>query len=262
MKIATWNINSIRIRIDQVIRFLLKEKIDILCLQETKVTDNLFPFKTFKDNGYNFIKVNGQKQYNGVAIISRLPITRSYKKDFCEKKEKRYISITLENNIEIHNFYFPAGGIEPDIKKNPKFEEKLNFYSKVTDWFTKRNSKKKQILVGDMNIAPSENDVWSHEKLINIVSHTPIEIKYFDKLIKSFDWVDAVRYFNGDKKKIFSWWSYRVIEWKLENKGRRLDHIWVEKSLSKKIQNIQVLKKFRNYSQPSDHVPLILDLDI
>ena len=113
-----------------------------------------------------------------------------------------------------------------------------------------------------MNIAPSENDVWSHEKLINIVSHTPIEIKYFDKLIKSCDWVDAVRHFNGDQKKIFSWWSYRMLEWKLENKGRRLDHIWVEKSLSKKIRNIQVLKKFRNYSQPSDHVPLILDLDI
>ena len=262
MRIATWNINSIRVRQDQAIKFLIKEKIDILCLQETKVADKIFPFQQFKDNGYKYIKINGQKQYNGVAIISRLPIIRSLKKDFCEKKEKRYISVTLENNIEIHNFYFPAGGIEPDIKKNPKFKEKLNYYSEVAAWFAKKKSKKSQILVGDMNIAPSKNDVWSHEKLINIVSHSPIEIKYFDTLFNNHDWIDAVRYVKGNQKKIFTWWSYRTPEWKSQNKGRRLDHIWVEKSLSKKIKNIQVLKKFRNYSQPSDHVPVILELDI
>ncbi|PPR79379.1 MAG: Exodeoxyribonuclease III [Alphaproteobacteria bacterium MarineAlpha2_Bin1] len=260
MKIATWNINSIRIRVNQVIDILLKENIDILCLQETKVSNDLFPRKLFNDKGYEFICVNGQKQYNGVAIISRVPLDNTYSKDFSAKEEKRHISITLKNGIEIHNFYFPAGGIEPDVKTNIKFAEKLEFYNKVTCWVKSKKNKKKLILVGDMNVAPTPQDVWSHEKLINIVSHTPIEIKYYNALYKSLNWVDAVRYIMGEKKKIFTWWSYRSSDWEKANKGRRLDHIWVEKSLSKKIKKLKVLNKIRNNEKPSDHIPIILEL--
>ena len=260
MKIATWNINSIRIRIDQVINILLKENIDILCLQEIKVSNDLFPNKIFIDNGYKYISVNGQKQYNGVATISKLPIKNSDIKDFCNKEEKRHISITLKNGIEIHNFYFPAGGMEPNLKTNLKFAEKLKFYNKVTYWFKKKKNQKNLILVGDMNVAPAPEDVWSHEKLKNVVSHTPIEVEYYNYLYKSLNWVDAVRYIMGENKKIFTWWSYRSSNWEKANKGRRLDHVWIEKSLSKKIKNIKILNKARKHKKPSDHVPIILEL--
>ena len=260
MKIASWNINSIRVRIDQVINILLKENIDILCLQEIKVTDSLFPQKIFIENGFKYLCLNGQKQYNGVAIISRIPFDSSYTKDFCNKEEKRHICIKLKNGIEIHNFYFPAGGMDPDVKTNIKFKEKLEYYNKVTRWFANKKNKRKLILLGDMNIAPSPLDVWCHKKLINVVSHTPIEIEYYNSLFKSLDWVDAIRYFMGEDKKIFTWWSYRNSDWKKANKGRRLDHIWVEKSLTKKIKDLKILSNTRQHIKPSDHIPIMIEL--
>ena len=262
MKIATWNINSVRQRINQALNIIEKYDIDILCLQETKVSNELFPFQPFLDKEYRYIEVNGQKQYNGVAIISKIPLKNSASMNFSNNKEKRHISVTLKNNIEIHNFYFPAGGIEPNINKNKKFAEKLNFYKEVTAWFKERKSNKKVILVGDMNIAPEPNDVWSHEKLLNIVSHTPIETEHYNALFKSSNFIDAVRYFKGDKLKIFSWWSYRSSQWQKDNKGRRLDHIWVENSLGKLIEDIKILKKLRSVKKPSDHIPIVLELNI
>ncbi len=260
MKIATWNINSIRIRIDQAIKFLRRYKIDVLCLQETKVSNESFPLGIFQNEGYNYIKVNGQKQYNGVATISRIPIKKHSIKKFVNSEEKRHLSVTLNNNFEIHNFYFPAGGSEPDAKKNNKFADKLKFYQEVENWSKKQKYKKNSILLGDMNVAPLPSDVWDHKKLLTVVSHTPIEVKYYNSLYNSCDWVDAVRLIKGNQKKIFTWWSYRSSNWKTYNKGRRLDHIWINKSLNKRINDIKIIESLRNETRPSDHVPIILNI--
>ena len=260
LKIITWNINSIRKRYKHVCKILKENNPDVICLQETKVIDELFPYSHFKDIGYNYILTSGQKSYNGVAIISKIPIKKLNTLDWFGSKERRHISVILPKNIELHNCYFPAGGLEPDIN-NDKFAYKLKSFKKAAYWSKSQKKGKKRILLGDLNIAPSENDVWSHDKLIKVVSHTPIEVEHYNELFNSSDWCDAIRFNLGYKKKLYSWWSYRNINWKKENKGRRLDHIWVTKNLEKKILDIKIIKKTRGWKEPSDHIPILIDLD-
>lgn len=262
LKISTWNVNSIRKRIKHTKRFLNKISPDILCLQETKVTDELFPHKPFNESGYKYIIASGQKSYNGVAIISRIPLKEIKPKKWKHTTNKRHLQAMLPCGIELHNFYLAAGGQEPNLSTNPKFKEKLNSYKELTNFFKTKHLGKKRILVGDLNIAPKKEDVWSHEKLKNVVSHTPIEIKYYNKLFNSIDWVDAVRETKGTGCKLYTWWSYRSINWKKENKGRRLDHIWVSKKLKNKIINIEISKNTRSWKEPSDHVPITIELTI
>jgi exodeoxyribonuclease III len=174
MRIATWNINSVRLRLPQVIRFIKDENVDLLCLQETKTQDEHFPSADFLKIGMTYQYYRGEKSYNGVAIISNTQLTSTNYIDFCKKGDARHISVKFKNDIELHNFYVPAGGDEPDININPKFEHKISFLNEMKSNFLKKN-KVKKILVGDLNIAPLENDVWSHKQLMNVVSHTKIE---------------------------------------------------------------------------------------
>ena len=120
----------------------------------------------------------------------------------------------------------------------------------------------KKILLGDLNIAPLENDVWSHKQLLKVVSHTPIEIEYLEKLKLSQNWVDAVRHFIPSTEKLYSWWSYRARDWKKSNRGRRLAHIWVTPALTKHLSSASVLSEVRGWHKPSDHVPVILNIKI
>ena len=260
LKISTWNVNSVRKRIKHTLRFLKQASPDILCLQETKVTDELFPHNPFNEVGYKYIITNGQKSYNGVAIISRVPLEEIKKETWKHTTNARHLQVRLPRNIELHNFYLAAGGQEPDPNINSKFKEKLNSYKELTKFFITKDLGKKRILVGDLNIAPKEEDVWSHERLKNVVSHTPIEIECYYKLFNSIDWVDAVREIRGTKSKLYTWWSYRSINWKKENKGRRLDHIWVSEILKDKIKNIKISSNTRSWKEPSDHVPITIDL--
>lgn len=261
IKVVTWNINSIRFRIDLVISFLEKHQPDIICIQETKVINSLFPMSSFKNIGYKYIECRGEKNYNGVVIISKIPFEAIKRVNFADQLEARHISVTLEGGCEIHNFYVPAGGDIPDIKLNPKYSQKLKFLESMKDWFLKNKSRDNKIIIlGDFNVAPLENDVWSHRQLINVVSHTEPEVLRLNSLQASFDWIDVGRHFVGEKEKLYSWWSYRSRDWKKSNRGRRLDHIWVTPVLEKNLKSYVGFKEYRDIDKPSDHIPLMAEL--
>lgn len=261
MKITTWNINSVRLRIELVRRLSEEIRPDILCLQETKVRDELFPADELKEMGYVHQVFSGMKSYNGVAILSRLPLKQTGAQDWCGRSDCRHVFATAPGGIEIHNFYIPAGGDEPDPKINEKFAHKLRFLSDATEWCRGRNdAKAKRVLVGDLNIAPLESDVWSHKQLLKVVSHTPVEVEHLARLQESGPWVDAVRHFVPDDEKLYSWWSYRAKDWSDADKGRRLDHVWVTPPLTKKLQGAAVLRDARGWDQPSDHAPVTVEL--
>ncbi len=259
LTIATWNINSVRLRIDIVRKFLTEFEPDVLCLQETKVANELFPHKPFEELGYVHRAINGQKGYHGVATVSRIPFNGTKAQEFCGKGDTRHVSVTLDGGVELHNFYVPAGGDEPDPEKNEKFAHKLAFLQEMKDFFGKRRGKKtnKLIAVGDMNIAPLESDVWSHKQLLNVVSHTPIEVEHLDAVMKSHQWIDVTRRFIPEPEKLYSWWSYRARDWAASDRGRRLDHIWVTPALADAPVSSEIIREARGWEKPSDHVPVI-----
>ena len=264
--LVTWNINSVRLRIETVARFLKEQKPDVLCLQETKCPDANFPLGAFKDLGFEHIALNGQKGYHGVAIVSKLPFADVDRRDFCEKGDSRHVGVTLggkAGGVEIHNLYVPAGGDIPDAKANPKFAHKLDFVDEMGGWFQREPKKaKKAILVGDLNIAPLEHDVWSHKALLDVVSHTPIEVEKFTKAQKAGDWCDALRHFVPHDQKLYTWWSYRSPDWDAANKGRRLDHVWVSPPLSAGVKKMNVFRDVRGWERPSDHAPVKVELTV
>tara|TARA_B100000989_G_scaffold252469_1_gene200663 strand:+ start:215 stop:1000 length:786 start_codon:yes stop_codon:yes gene_type:complete len=261
VRIATWNINSVRLRISHVLKFIKECNIDIICLQETKTTDEYFPSEDFRKAGMKYQYYRGEKSYNGVAIISKYKFTDSGYVNWCKKNDTRHIYIKINNNIELHNFYVPAGGDEPDISINPKFEHKISFVNEMKDYFFS-DTKKNKILVGDLNIAPLEQDVWSHKQLINVVSHTPMETETLLDLIQTGEWVDIMREFVPHNEKLYSWWSYRNRNWEISNRGRRLDHFWISKNLFSLVKSGVIYKNTRSWEKPSDHVPIIVDIDI
>ena len=268
MKIATWNINSVRLRIDLVRQFLSQETPDVLCLQETKCNDDQFPHKAFTEAGYAHHAIKGQPGYNGVAIVSRLPLKNIEARSFCGKDDCRHVSAQLPGGVEVHNFYVPAGGDEPNRKTNEKFDHKLKFMSEMRDWFAEIASpRKKRVLVGDLNVAPHENDVWSHKQLLKVVSHTPIEVEHLTEIVDAAAWIDVARALHEDDEKLYSWWSYRARDWRASNRGRRLDHIWISPALKKAglsggAKNFKIFDDIRGAERPSDHAPVMLSLDL
>ncbi len=260
ISIASWNINSVRLRLDLLKNILKKHQFDIICLQETKTQDQFFPAAELKKLGYNHLSFRGEKSYNGVAIISKLPFTNEFHWEMCDKNDKRHIAVTLENNLTIHNFYIPAGGDEPDIKINPKFAHKLDFVDEMTSRFAAEKNLQNTVILGDFNIAPLEHDVWSHKQLLNVVSHTPIEVEKLTKLKTSKNWLDAHRHFVNENEKLYSWWSYRARDWAASNRGRRLDHIWLTPDLKAKLQAANIYKDTRGLERPSDHAVLSISL--
>jgi exodeoxyribonuclease-3 len=266
LRIATWNINSIRLRRELVSKFLRAHAPDVLCVQETKVQDPDFPHRHFHDLGYRHIIARGMKAYNGVAIISRLPLKATLGeqsgRDFCDKQDCRHVSVKLPGGVELHNFYVPAGGDVPDPAVNDKFAHKLRFVEEMTAWFADKaeHKGKKMVLVGDLNIAPMEHDVWSHKQLLDVVSHTPPETERMGALMDTLGWVDSARHFVPADQKLYSWWSYRNRDWAASNRGRRLDHIWVTPNLKKSLAKSEIVRDARAWDTPSDHVPVIVEL--
>jgi exodeoxyribonuclease III len=261
MRIVTWNINSLRLRMELVRRFVQQEQPDVLCFQEIKVDDPLFPMDDVKGLGFDHVIHHGMKGYNGVAILSKLPLTTRDPRNWCEKNDSRHGVVLLPGDVELHNFYVPAGGDIPDPKLNVKFAHKLQFLDEMRDWFKTEKRSTNAILVGDLNIAPLEHDVWSHKQLLKIVSHTPIEVEKLNAVQSAGGWVDGVRHFTPETEKLYSWWSYRAPDWQKNDKGRRLDHIWVSPALKPRLKAAKILRESRSWTQPSDHVPVILDLN-
>jgi exodeoxyribonuclease-3 len=264
VRIATWNINSVRHRIQLVSRFLRAQAPDVLCLQETKVTDELFPAAALAKLGYVHQALNGQKAYHGVAVLSRQPFKKTAVEAFCSQGHARHMSVTFGNGLELHNFYVPAGGDIPDPQTNPKFAHKLEFLQGMEKFFAARKARRREklVAVGDFNVAPLEHDVWSHKQLLNVVSHTPIETRLLGAAQAAFDWTDVTRHFVAPKENIYSWWSYRAADWQASDRGRRLDHIWVSPGLKDALRSQTILKKMRGWEKASDHVPVVMDLEL
>ena len=269
LSLTTWNINSVRLRIDLVAKFIKTVRPDVLCLQETKCIDDAFPLKRFKRLGYEHVALNGQKGYHGVVVLSRLPFESFNIESFCGKTDCRHISAVLgeraglRDPVTLHNFYVPAGGDIPDPEINAKFAHKLSFLDEMRDHAGLRPAKSERaILVGDLNVAPLEHDVWSHKQMLRIVSHTPIECEKLIAVQKSGDWFDAMRHFVPEPEKLYTWWSYRAPDWQAANKGRRLDHIWVAPALADNLRAIKISRESRGWAQPSDHVPVTLTVEV
>jgi len=258
--VATWNINSVRLRLPLVIEFLQTAKPDILCLQETKCPDGHFPRKALQAAGYDYLTISGQKGYHGVAILSRLPFTETNRRSFCYMNDCRHIAVTIQaggRKIRLHNFYIPAGGDDPDPHINPKFAHKLQFLEEMKTIRADYGDNCSSLLAGDLNIAPLEHDVWSHKQLLKIVSHTPIETDSLKQIQSRGGWIDLMREKIPEPEKIFTWWSYRAKDWETSNRGRRLDHIWGSADLAPLLRDISILQEARGWEKPSDHVPVI-----
>jgi exodeoxyribonuclease-3 len=263
LRVATWNINSLRLRLGLLERLIAALDPDIICLQETKVPDALFPTDAPAALGYAHAAYRGMKGYNGVAILSRLKlIPRENDPDWCTRGDCRHLGVQVDvpsGPVELHNFYVPAGGDVPDRGLNAKFGHKLDFVAEATQWFRRRADLRRTILVGDLNIAPLEHDVWSHRQLLDVVSHTPLETLGLTSWLDT-GFSDAVRHFVPADQKHYTWWSYRNRDWRLSDRGRRLDHIWVTNDLIGSLRQQITLKDARDWPQSSDHVPVCVEL--
>ena len=270
LTVSTWNINSVRLRMELVGKFVELRQPDVLCLQETKVEDGKFPLSDVRKLGYPHIAFNGQKGYHGVAIFSKLPFYLVEKREFCGKGDARHIAVHfgpeagLSQPLSLHNFYIPAGGDIADPEANPKFAHKLGFLDELQTWFEGDFAAQNQrsILVGDLNIAPLVEDVWSHKQLLDVVSHTPIETEAMKRLIAVGGWTDVMRRFVPETEKLYTWWSYRAADWRAANKGRRLDHIWASPALADAATTMDVHSDARGWEKPSDHVPVTATFEI
>ncbi len=265
IRVATWNINSVRLRLPLLKDLVADLDPDVLCLQETKCPDEKLPREALAALGFPHVAARGMKGYNGVAILSRIPFAlRGDDPDWCGKGDCRHLGVDLDapgGPIELHDFYVPAGGDIPDAAANPKFAHKLDFLREATEWTRARGAARHAMLVGDLNIAPLDCDVWSHSQLLDVVSHTPVEVEALAAWQAAGEWHDAVRHFVPAPEKLYTWWSYRARDWEASDRGRRLDHVWVTPDLVERLKGTAILKDARDWARASDHVPVVVDFE-
>ncbi len=264
LRIASWNVNSVRLRAEQVTRFVTEQAADVICLQEIKCREAEFPIAAFVDAGFPHMRIAGQKGSHGVAIASRLPIEDAPALSICREGHARVVGAIVEG-IEIQNFYIPAGGDTPDRAENPKFDHKLDFYEKLTAEMSTRDPRAPLVVAGDLNVAPGENDVWNHKFMLKVVSHTPLETAAMAALKNSLGFIDLAREATPEPEKLFSWGSYRAADFRASNRGLRLDHIWVTPGLRAAAFHTgaalaRVHDTAREWQRPSDHAPVSVDL--
>jgi len=262
VKIATWNINSVRLRAPQVERFLAEQAPDVLCLQEIKCAEHLFPHDVFEKAGYTHRAVHGQKGYHGVATVSKIPLREFGRHDWQDNGEARHVGVELlgpGQGLLLENVYIPAGGDVPDRTVNPKFGQKLDFLERMTRWADTLD--RPTLIVGDFNIAPLESDVYDHKALLKVVSHTAIEIETLRRFQDAHGWVDLGRKHIPAPERNWTWWSYRTF-WQEKDRGRRLDHMWASPDLAAQSVGHRFVEETRRWDQPSDHVPLITEFDL
>ena len=264
LRIVTWNVNSVRLRVDHIARFVAEQAPDVLCLQEIKCQAHEFPREAFEAMGLPHIAITGQKGWHGVATASRLPLSEGPDWGPCREGHARSVSVVVEG-VEVQNFYVPAGGDIPDPVVNPKFDHKLDFLACMTRNAGLRDPKAPLVVVGDLNVAPGEFDVWSHRQMLKIVSHTPVEIEAMARLKAAASFIDLVREATPDPQKLFSWWSYRAADFRASNRGLRLDHIWItpglaDAALGRGAAPARVHDDVRAWERPSDHAPVSAEL--
>jgi exodeoxyribonuclease-3 len=263
LRLVTWNVNSVRLRAEQVAKFAAESGADVICMQEIKCQEGEFPRGAFEDAGLPYLKIAGQKGWHGVAIASRLPLEDAQPLDVCREGHARCVGASVAG-VELHNFYIPAGGDIPDREANPKFDHKLDFYEKLTAELGRRDPKAPLAIVGDLNVAPGEFDVWNHKYMSKIVSHTPVEIAAMAALKASLGLIDVTRETTPEPEKLARWWSYRAQDFRQSNRGLRLDHILVTPGLRDAAFRLgaaasRIHDDVREWERPSDHAPVSAD---
>lgn len=253
MKLATWNVNSLNVRLPQVLDWLAQTSTDILLLQEIKMLDNQFPTEDFTQAGYH-AQCFGQKTYNGVAIISRYPITDvAYNIPGFEDEQARVITATIEG-IRTVCAYIPNG----QAPGTDKFDYKMTWLQALNTWLAQETEKHPQlILAGDYNIAPEDRDVYDPIAWKGQILCTPQERQHFQNLL-GLGLSDAFRLFEQEPG-LWSWWDYRNLSFQ-KNKGLRIDHILVSHPLKEQVKTCFIDKAPRKNERPSDHAPVVIEL--
>ncbi|UJB67245.1 exodeoxyribonuclease III [Acidovorax sp. YS12] len=257
MRIATWNINSLAVRLPQVLDWLAANPVDALALQELKLTDDKFPADAFAAAGYQAVAF-GQKTYNGVALLSRHPMADMVRNiPGFEDEQARVIAATLDTPagpLRLVNGYF-VNGQAPD---SDKFAYKMRWLQALQDWLRGELAQHPRLaLVGDFNVAPEDRDSYDPEGLRETIHHTTQERQHFQALL-DLGLTDAFRLF-AQPEKSFSWWDYRMLGFQ-KNRGLRIDHILVSQALAPLVTACTVDRQPRKNKQPSDHAPVVATL--
>ncbi|HET7836561.1 exodeoxyribonuclease III [Variovorax sp. J31P179] len=257
MKLATWNVNSLTARLQHVLDWLAANPVDVLCLQELKMSDDKFPLEVLKDAGYDSA-VFGQKTYNGVAILSRAPVRDVLKNigGFADD-HSRVISGTLDTPagaLRIVNGYF-VNGQAPDSEK---FVYKMKWLDGLHDWLRQELvAHPNLVLLGDFNVAPEDRDSYDPVGLAGTIHHTPQERAHFNALLQ-LGLADSFRLFEQPPKS-YSWWDYRMLGYQ-KNRGLRIDHVLVSQPLVPRVKSCVIDRVPRKWEKPSDHAPVIMEL--
>jgi exodeoxyribonuclease-3 len=257
MKIATWNVNSLTARLQHVLDWLVANPVDVLCLQELKMSDDKFPLEVLKAAGYDSA-VFGQKTYNGVAILSRAPVRDVLKNigGFADD-HSRVISATLDTPagpLRIVNGYF-VNGQAPDSEK---FVYKMKWLDGLHDWLRQELvAHPNLVLLGDFNVAPEDRDSYDPVGLAGTIHHTPQERAHFNALLQ-LGLADSFRLFEQPPKS-YSWWDYRMLGYQ-KNRGLRIDHVLVSQPLVPRVTSCVIDRVPRKWEKPSDHAPVTLEL--
>ena len=253
MKLATWNVNSLNVRLPHVLDWLRDNQPDVLCLQETKQEDSKFPYEALKEAGYDAIHI-GQKTYNGVAILSRHSLTNIQRNipNF-DDDHQRIIAADI-NGIRIVCAYIPNG----QTVDSEKYQYKMRWLAALTDWLrTELIAHPKLILLGDYNIAPEDRDCHDPAAWLGQILVSPAEREAFQKLV-TLGLHDSFRLFEQAEKS-FSWWDYRMMGFR-RNFGMRIDHILVSDALKNNCKAAYIDKVPRKLERPSDHTPVVLEV--
>ncbi len=259
MKIATWNVNSLAVRLPQVLGWLAANPVDVLCLQELKLSDDKFPLQVLADAGYQSA-VFGQKTYNGVAILSRTPARNIVKNivGFTDE-QSRVIAATLDTpavELRVVNGYFVNG----QAPGTDKFAYKMKWLNGLRDWLREELVlHPRLVLLGDFNITADDRDTYDAEGLRETIHHTTEERQHFQALL-DLGLTDAFRLFEQPEKS-YSWWDYRELAFR-RNRGLRIDHILVSEALKPQVASCVIDKLPRKNERPSDHVPVVVELNL
>ncbi|MBA2674130.1 exodeoxyribonuclease III [Ramlibacter sp.] len=258
MKITTWNVNSLTARLQHVLDWTAANPVDVLCLQELKLTDDKFPLDALREAGYAHCAVFGQKTYNGVAIMSRQPV-RDVVQNIVgfEDDNARVLSATLdtaEGPLRVVNGYFVNG----QAPGTDKFDYKMSWLRGLHAYLREEMAHHPRlVLLGDFNIAPEDRDSYDPVGLRDTIHHTTQERDHFRKLL-DLGLHDAFRMFEQPEKS-FSWWDYRMLGYQ-KNRGLRIDHILVSEPLKLQVQACAIDRVPRKWEKPSDHAPVTVTL--
>jgi exodeoxyribonuclease III len=258
MRITTWNVNSLTARLQHVLDWTAANPVDVLCVQELKLTEDKFPLEALQAAGYEHCAVFGQKTYNGVAVMSRAPLRDVVRNitGFADENS-RLLTVTLDTpagEVRLVNGYFVNG----QAPGTDKFDYKMSWLRGLRDQVREELARHPRlVLLGDFNIAPEDRDSYDPEGLRETIHHTSAERDHFRRLLE-LGLVDSFRLFEQPEKS-FSWWDYRMLGYP-KNRGLRIDHILVSEALKPQVKSCSVDRTPRKWEKPSDHAPVTVEI--